>query len=283
MYTKEVQKMYKKEAKDKLIDYEKQMRIDELSDNTIKKYLFDIEQWLEHQNMYIDMESMIEYKKLLVQMYSASSVNSKLISVNRYLKWIRHGELVLKTKRLQQRTSVENIISKNEYNRMLEFAKKTNRNKMYYILRTIALTGIRIGELKYITVDAVNTGWAEVYNKGKYRNIYISRNLSEELLNYCNDNGISTGIVFRGRNREEGISPAGVWKNMKYIAEQVGVPLEKVYPHNLRHLFAKTYMEKVGDVTELSDLLGHSRLETTWIYTKTTAEEKRNRLEKLDL
>lgn len=154
---------------------------------------------------------------------------------------------------------------------------------MYYILRTIALTGIRIGELKYITVDAVNTGWAEVYNKGKYRNIYISRNLSEELLNYCNDNGISTGIVFRGRNREEGISPAGVWKNMKYIAEQVGVPLEKVYPHNLRHLFAKTYMEKVGDVTELSDLLGHSRLETTWIYTKTTAEEKRNRLEKLDL
>lgn len=131
--------MYKKEAKDKLIDYEKQMRIDELSDNTIKKYLFDIEQWLEHQNMYIDMESMIEYKKLLVQMYSASSVNSKLISVNRYLKWIRHGELVLKTKRLQQRTSVENIISKNEYNRMLEFAKKTNRNKMYYILRTIVI------------------------------------------------------------------------------------------------------------------------------------------------
>ena len=275
--------MYKKEAMDKLIDYERHMRIEELSENTIKKYLFDVGQWLEYQKGYINMDSMIEYKKKLVQIYSVSSVNSKLISVNRYLKWMGHEELVLKTKRLQQRTSIENVISKSEYNKMLEYAKKTNRNKMYHIIRTISLTGIRIGELKYITVEAVRTGVAEVYNKGKYRNIYISRNLAEELLGYCVDNGISTGIVFRGRNREEGISPAGVWKNMKYIAEQVGVPLEKVYPHNLRHLFAKTYMEKVGDVTELSDLLGHSRLETTWIYTKTTAEEKRNRLEKLDL
>lgn len=275
--------MHKDEAIERLSDYEKQMRTEELSERTVKKYLFDVEQWLEMQEDCIDIESMIAYKEILVQMYSVSSINSKLISINRYLKWIGHEELILKTKRMQPKTSIENMISKEEYNRMIDFAKRTNRKKMYYIMKTIALTGIRVGELKYITVSSVKAGVAEVYNKGKYRNIYISKCLAAELLNYCDENKIESGIIFHGRNKQQGISTVGVWKNMKYIASKVNVPLEKVYPHSLRHLFAKTYMEKVGDVTELSDLLGHSRLETTWIYTKTTSEEKRNRLEKLDL
>lgn len=275
--------MYKDEAVKRLNDYEKQMWGEELSERTIKKYLFDVVQWLKLQDRYIDMESMIAYKGLLVRKYSVSSVNSKLISVNRYLKWIGHEELILKTKRMQPKSSIENMLSKEEYNRMIEFAKRTNRKKMYCIMRTIALTGIRIGELKYITVSSVRAGMAEVYNKGKYRNIYISKHLAEEILDYCHENRIESGIIFHGRNKEQGISTVGVWKNMKYIASRANVPLEKVYPHSLRHLFARTYMEKVGDVTELSDLLGHSRLETTWIYTKTTSEEKRNRLEKLDL
>ena len=275
--------MNKAEAMEKLSDYEKQMRTDELSERTIKKYLCDIEQWLDFQNQNIDMDSMIKYKKSLLQTYSVSSVNSKLVSVNRYLKWIGHEEFILKTKRVQSKTSIENMISKKEYNLMLEFAKKTKRIKMYHIMRTIALTGIRIGELQYITVDSVRVGIVEVYNKGKYRNIYISEYLAEELLDYCRENDIETGIIFYGRSKERSISAVGVWKNMKYIAGKAGVPLDKVYPHSLRHLFAKTYMEKVGDVTELSDLLGHSRLETTWIYTKTTSEEKRRRLSRLDL
>lgn len=275
--------MYKKEALEKLIDYERDMKEEELSERTIKKYLFDITQWLGLQNECIDMESMIVYKRVLVQRYAVSSINSKLISINRYLRWIGHGELSLKIKRMQPKTSIDNMINKGEYIQMLEFAKRTNKKKMYHIMKTIALSGIRVGELKHITVSSVRAGVAEVYNKGKYRNIYISKHLAEELLKYCEDNGIQSGIIFHGRSREQGISTVGVWKNMKYIASKVDIPLEKVYPHSLRHLFAKTYMENVGDVTELSDLLGHSRLETTWIYTKTTSEEKRNRLEKLDL
>ena len=273
----------KSEILKKISDYEKQMRIDELSQRTITKYLHDVEQWLDCQGEKISMESMIAYKDLLIEGYSVSSVNSKLISVNRYLKWIGHDELILKTKRMQPKASIDNIISKDEYNRMLKFARHTNRKKMYLIMRTIALTGIRIGELKYITVNSLKSGVVEVFNKGKYRNIYISVPLAEELLEYCLENEIQEGIVFHGRDRTKGISTVGVWKNMKYIAGKADVPLEKVYPHSLRHLFARTYMERVGDVTELSDLLGHSRLETTWIYTKTTSEEKRNRLEKLDL
>lgn len=275
--------MNKNEAIEKIEGYERQMRIDELSERTIKKYLCDVEQWINSQSDMISMETMIAYKEALINAYSISSVNSKLISVNRYLKWIGHDELILKMKRMQPKASIENMISKEEYNRMLEFAKHTNRKKMYLIMRTIALTGIRIGELKYITVQSLKNGVVEVFNKGKYRTIYISVPLAEELLEYCDDNGIYEGIIFHGRDRTKGISAVGVWKNMKYIAGKVDVPLKKVYPHSLRHLFAKTYMERVGDVTELSDLLGHSRLETTWIYTKTTSEEKRNRLEKIDL
>ena len=275
--------MYKSEAMEKLKEYEKEMRADELSEGTIKKYLHDVKQWLDFQDEYINQELMIAYKKMLIQKYSASSVNSKLIAVNRYLRWIGHKELTVKTKRMQSKTSIENMINKAEYNRMLDFAKRTNRTKMYYIMKTIALTGIRVGELKYITVGALKVGMAEVYNKGKYRNIYISHNLAAELLNYCDENAIETGIIFYGNKRSKCISNVGVWKNMKFIAGKVDVPLEKVYPHSLRHLFARTYMEKIGDVTELSDLLGHSRLETTWIYTKTTSDEKRKRLEKLDL
>lgn len=275
--------MNKDEAKAKLVAYEKQMKIDELSERTIKKYLFDVKQWLDSQDKKINMESMLAYKQSLTKTYAVSSINSKLISVNRYLKWLRYDELILKTQRMQPKTDIENIISKEEYSRMLDFAKRTNRMKMYYVMRTIAMTGIRIGELKYITVSALENGRAEVYNKGKYRMIYISRTLSEELLEYCKDCGIAEGIVFHGRNKGNNISAVGVWKNMKSIAEKSNVPSEKAYPHSLRHLFAKTYMEKVGDVTELSDLLGHSRLETTWIYTRTTSEEKRRRLERLDL
>lgn len=275
--------MNKDEAKAKLVAYEKQMKIDELSERTIKKYLFDVKQWLDSQDKKINMESMLAYKQSLTKTYAVSSINSKLISVNRYLKWLKYDELILKTQRMQPKTDIENIISKEEYSRMLDFAKRTNRMKMYYVMRTIAMTGIRIGELKYITVSALENGRAEVYNKGKYRMIYISRTLSEELLEYCKDCGIAEGIVFHGRNKGNNISAVGVWKNMKSIAEKSNVPSEKAYPHSLRHLFAKTYMEKVGDVTELSDLLGHSRLETTWIYTRTTSEEKRRRLERLDL
>lgn len=106
---------------------------------------------------------------------------------------------------------------------------------------------------------------------------------TKELLDYCNRNNITDGIVFHGRERGVSISSVGVWKNLKWIARQIGVPEETVYPHSLRHLFAKSFMDKNGDITELADLLGHSRLETTWVYTKTTSEEKRTRLEQLGL
>ncbi|WP_415930249.1 tyrosine-type recombinase/integrase [Zhenpiania hominis] len=275
--------MRKYEARSKIKEYIGQMEKDELSERTINKYVADIKQWIDFNGDEINFDYMKRYKKYLVERYSVSSINSKLISVNRYLKWLGHSELTLRTKRFQRSSSLEHMVSKADYMKMLEFAKKTNRLKMFYIMRTIATTGIRIGELKYITVEAVEEGSVEVYNKGKYRRIYFSHNLCKELNEYCKNERIMSGIVFLGRNKNKCISSSAVWKNLKYIASQVGIPEGNVYPHSFRHLFARIYMDKIGDITELSDLLGHSRLETTWIYTKTTAEEKRERLDKMSL
>lgn len=155
--------------------------------------------------------------------------------------------------------------------------------KQYYIMKTIAQTGIRIGELKYVTVEAVKEGSTVVWNKGKYRTVYFTDNLCHELLRYCMEIDCTTGVIFCGRENGKAITPGAVWKSLKYIARKVEVPEAMVYPHSFRHLFAKEYMRKVGDISELADLLGHSRLETTWIYTKTTSDEKRRKLELLDL
>lgn len=275
--------MYKNEALSRLHEYAEEMKASELSQRTITKYLADIRQWLDSQSETILPGDMRGYKDGLADKYSASSINSKLISVNRYLKWLGQNELLVKTRRIQKSSSLEHILTKNDYNKMLSYAKETGRIKLFHIMRTIALTGIRIGELKAITVEAVTAGSAEVYNKGKYRCIYLSNTLCQELLDYCQSNQISEGPVFSGRTPGKCISPESVWQSMKLLAANLEIPLKRVYPHSLRHLFAKTYMEEIGDLTELADILGHSRLETTRIYTKTTASEKRNRLDRLPL
>ena len=142
-------------------------------------------------------------------------------------------------------------------------------------MKTIAQTGIRVGELKYVTVEAIQVGITIVWNKEKYRNVYLTNKLCEELQMYCSDNNISEGPIFCGNKKGQTITNGAVWKSLKYLAIQAGIPQELVYPHSFRHLFAKEYMQKIGDISELADLLGHTRLETTWIYTKTTSEEKR--------
>jgi site-specific recombinase XerD len=149
-------------------------------------------------------------------------------------------------------------------------------------MRLLAGTGIRIGELEYVTVMAIVKGSCIVFNKEKYHQIYIPCTLQEELLKYCRKEKISSGPIFLG-NRQTPVSRSGVWKMLKKLAEMVGVPEEKVHPHSFRHLFAKSYRKQYGDITELADILGHSSIEMTRIYTVTTVEEKRSRLNSLKI
>lgn len=278
MYLEKVQ------AEEKLEAYKKEMELQELSARTIHKYLADVRQWLDDvKDNIISKETIILYKKKLSERYKTASVNSKIISVNRYLRWLGFTELVVRTERIQTANVLDKMITKESYFAMLNYAKDTGRMKLYHIMKTIAGTGLRVGELKYVTVMAITDGYAQIWNKGKYRYIYFSERLCVELLQYCNEAGISEGIIFAGRTEGKVITSAALWKGLKNIAKELGIPEETVFPHSFRHLFAKNYMEKVGDITELADILGHSRLETTWIYTKTTSAEKRQRLGLLDL
>lgn len=274
--------LMKKELIEKLKAYQNDMRLQELSEKTICKYLADIKQWIFWEGEEITKNNLIDYKLYLTKQYKVSSVNSKIVSINRYLKWLGYKEINVRIKKVQQSNVLDKMITKENYYKMLNYAKNKGKNKIYCIMRTIATTGIRIGELKFVTVMAVSNGYTQVCNKGKYRYIYLPECLCRELLAYCEEEQIIEGCVFRGREGKA-ISSTGVWKSMKGIAKELDIPGETVFPHSLRHLFAKNYMEKVGDVTELADILGHSRLETTWIYTKTTSAEKRARLNQLDL
>lgn len=273
----------RKRATDMLDAYIAEMKLNELSNSTIVKYVADINQWLSTAPEIISKADILDYKENLCAKYKVASANSKIISINRYLKWLGVKELTVKTKRIQNPSGLENMITKECYLKMLCYANSRNKKKQYCIMKTIAQTEIRIGELKYVTVEAVKEGSTVVWNKGKYRTVYFTDNLRHELLRYCMEIECSAGVIFGGREKESPITPGAVWKSLKYIARQVDVPEAMVYPHSFRHLFAKEYMRKVGDISELADLLGHSRLETTWIYTKTTSDEKRRKLELLDL
>ena len=273
----------KQRAMDMLDAYIAEMKLNELSNLTIEKYVADINQWLSTAPEVISKADILDYKENLCVKYKVASINSKIISINRYLKWLGIKELTVKTKRLQNASGLENMITKECYLKMLRYADARNKRKQYCIMKTIAQTGIRIGELKFVTVEAIKEGSTIVWNKGKYRTIYFTKNLRHEILQYCREIDCVTGVIFCGRENGSPITPGAVWKSLKYIAKQVDVPEAMVYPHSFRHLFAKEYMRKVGDISELADLLGHSRLETTWIYTKTTSDEKRRELELLDL
>lgn len=275
--------LQKNVAETMLQTYVEEMEMEELSEATIEKYENDIRQWLQVSAEQIQKMDIIRYKEDMCRIYKAASVNSKLISVNRYLKWLNYPELVVKTTKLPQKASLENTLTKECYLKMISYARETNKTKMYCIMKTIAQTGIRIGELKFVTVEAVRDGTTVVWNKGKFRNVYFTERLCWELQQYCRNHNIKSGIVFCGRENGKAITANTVWKNLKYIARQVDVPETMAYPHSFRHLFAKQYMKQIGDISELAALLGHSRLETTWIYTRTTADEKRERLESLDL
>lgn len=254
----------------------------ELSKNTIDKYLSDINQYLVYASDEITHESVMAYKNYLIVNYKPSTVNSKIIALNKFFSWSGYNELRVKAVKIQGNTSNDNVLSKSDYFKLLEAAKAKGRWKIYYIMRTLAMTGIRVGELKYFTVEAVKAGAIDIFNKGKIRTIYIGAKVFALLNEYCQINGIEAGIIFVGKNKNS-ISTKTIWYGIKKIAQDANIPKEKAYPHSFRHLFAKEYIQVTGDISELADMLGHSKIETTWRYTRTSSEDKRSHLDSLHL
>lgn len=230
----------------------------------------------------ISKEEMIRYKGDLVKRKIRTSTrNLYIVAANSYIKYLGYESCGVRTERIQKRHSLSNILSGEDAGKMLSTARREGREKYYYIMRTLCLTGMRIGELPFLTVEKLAKGRFTVENKGKARDIYLPDRLVEELYGYCGTMGIMSGTVFLGKKGKP-IHRTSVYKAFIKLAAESGVPCEKAHPHSFRHLFAMTYMKQYGNLTELADILGHSSLETTRIYTLTTAEEKRRRLNELE-
>jgi site-specific recombinase XerD len=261
----------------------------ELCETTAEKYMRDTKKFLDYTDQMNPMETkltkeqMIDYKHYLMKTYNISTVNSYIFSVNKFWKMNNREEMLLKTLRTQSNESYDNVISVLEYKMFCKFLNASNNQKYYAFVRLLGSSGLRVGEAVKITLEDAEAGKMTVRHKGKTREVIITREVSTILCNYCWNQRITTGCIFKARNSNGPCTKAGVWKGLKMAASNTEIPPERVYPHSFRHMFSKEYLLKHNDLMELSDILGHSSLNTTRRYLSSSTEEKRKRLEDLGL
>lgn len=258
----------------------------EKSTATIEKYLRDIRKfssWLGADRA-VTKERVIEYKHALTERYKTSSVNSMLVALNMYFRYLGWEECCVHGLKCQQQMFIgsRKELKQEEYLRLVQTALQKGREQIALVMETIASTGIRISELRYITVEAVQQGCANVSCKGKCRQVFIVKELRKKLSKYVKRRKIEHGPIFLSQKGNP-LDRSNVWTKMKKIAEIAGVNAEKVFPHNLRHLFARAYYHKNKDIFYLADILGHASVNTTRIYTRTAGENHLRILEKLKL
>lgn len=262
------------------------LRNEEKSENTIEKYVRDVGAFARDiGNAAITKKTVIEYKnKLLKMSYAPRSVNSMLASLNALFAYLGWNELKLRTIKIQRQLYCpkEKELTKAEYMRLVSAAKQRGNERLNLIIQTICGTGIRVSELKYITVEAVKRGEATVSLKGKTRSVFIVKELKKKLLRYIAKQKITSGSVFITRSGKP-MSRTNIWREMKNLCEEAKVNPKKVFPHNLRHLFARTFYGIEKDIAKLADVLGHSSINTTRIYIATSGTEHRRRMEKMHL
>lgn len=273
-------------TKKRMGDFEEYLQREEKSRNTVLKYLRDVYAFAAFTDgVKVTKQATIAYKEYLLDAgYAIRSVNSMLASINCLFTFLCWEDCKVKTVKLQRQLfcSEEKQLTRAEYLRLCRTAKAQHRERLTLILQTICGTGIRVSELPYITVDAVQTGKAVVSLKGKTRTIFIVRKLQQKLLRYISEQKIQSGSVFITRSGKP-LSRTNIWREMKGLCEQAGGNPQKVFPHNLRHLFARTFYNMEKDVVKLADILGHSSVDTTRIYTISTGTEHRRRMENLRL
>lgn len=261
------------------------LRDDEKSKSTVEKYYRDVRVFLVYVGeVAFTREVCNAYKMHICERYKPASVNSMLSAINRFLTFVGCADLHMKKLKVQRRIfcSRESELDRAEYERLVQAAKRRQNVRLALILETICGTGIRISELKHITVESLRTRNAEIYSKGKVREILIPDSLAKKLAEYCRRQGIKSGSIFITRNGSP-INRSNVWKEMKALCKSAGVDSRKVFPHNLRHLFARTYYSMEKDLNRLADLLGHSSIETTRIYTMCSSQNERKKIERLGL
>ncbi|MDO4173541.1 MAG: tyrosine-type recombinase/integrase [Eubacteriales bacterium] len=262
------------------------MKEQEKSAATQAKYVNDLRCFCRYlgSERTVTKETVIAYKEYLAENYAKTSANSMLAAINYFFSvvgWLDCKVRMFKLQREIFRASEKNL-TKQEYFRLLETAKQQKNERLYLLMQTICGTGIRVSELQFITVEALRTQRAAVSLKGKSRIVLIPKKLCQKLKAYAKRQGILRGSVFVTKSGKP-MDRSNIAHEMKRLCTAAGVAEEKVFPHNLRHLFAVTFYQKEGDLCYLADILGHANINTTRIYTRVSCEEQGRRLERLGL
>lgn len=268
-----------------LVRFKKYLLFEERSAATVEKYLRDVRAFIAFANgAEITKELVIGYKKHLQENYAVRSVNSMLASINSLFAFLGWLELRVKSIKLQQQIYCpeEKELTKAEYVRLCKVAERKHNERLSLILQTICGTGIRVSELQFITVEAVRCGEATVSCKAKTRSVFIVKELQRKLLRYAAEQTIKTGMIFVTKTGKP-VSRTNIWREMKALCEEANVNPRKVFPHNLRHLFARVFYSIEKDIAKLADILGHSNIDTTRIYIISSGTEHRRRMENMHL
>ena len=269
-----------------LDQFETYLRHDEREESTIEAYLRSLTRFAEWADgRAVTKELAMEWKAALAEAgYRPISVNAMLAAVNKFFTCMGREDCKVKYLKLQRQMfrKSEKDLSKEEYQRLVQAAHEKGDLRMELILETICATGIRVGELKYITVEAIRAGVAEIALKGKIRTILLPHRLCRKLQKYAKQQKIASGKIFLTQDGLP-VSRQSIWTRMKALCEAAGVERSKVFPHNLRSLFARSFYGSCHDVVRLADVLGHSSIETTRIYLMSTGKEYLRQLDKLGL
>ena len=254
--------------------FETYLREQNLSENTIRSYLFAAENY---KKMYgkVNRKKISEYRDFLIKNYKAQTVNLRLIGLSKYLKFIRKEKLIPRLVKEQRASFLQNVISNREYELLKTSLKSSNRIKWLFIIRYLASTGVRVSELVQLKIEDIIEGFADIYSKGgKVRRIYIPKNLQEDTLKWLKKLNRTNGYLFLNKSGTQ-ITPRGISSELKYFAKIYKINEKVLHPHSFRHLFAKNFLERNSDITFLADLLGHESIDTTRIYLRKTIEEQK--------
>jgi len=270
----------------RLNDFRKFLFSEEKSEATIEKYLREAKRFFRFSGSApLSKELIASYKThLKEETYETRTINSMLTGLNAFLTFLGKEEWKVKLVRVQKRVFCpeEKELTRAEYERLVRAAEKKKNARLSLLLQTITGTGIRVSELGFITVEAARRGEAEILLKGKNRTVLIVRALREKLLHYASAHGIYTGPIFITRSGAP-LHRANVWHEMKALCRDANVSPTKVFPHNLRHLFARVFYGLERDIAKLADILGHSSIDTTRIYVISSGKEHRKKLERMGL
>ena len=271
---------------EQLQEFKEYLKNEEKESSTIAKYLHNVQVfvgWLGEKE--ITKEKLTGYKEYLIEKkYNPKTINGILSAINKFLTFVGQSELKVKYLRIQRQLfrNSNRELTQAEYLKLINKAQELGKERLSLLMQTICATGIRVSELKYITVETVKAGKAEISLKGKIRTILLTGKLCKKLLKYAKHKKITSGEIFITRSGR-GLGRKQIWAEMKALCKKSGVSAGKVFPHNLRHLFARAFYRVCKDVAKLADVLGHSSIETTRIYLISTGAEHLQTLNKLQL